>query len=195
MAWPRFYTADRLGWLTWHAPCLGIPWASAKEDCGAWRPLAVALWQGDHHSLNLQNKIVLDMSSICCATIGPASIFQGRIPAAWFGTSLPNLGDRRVAAMWSVLGAFVIYLLIKVFLLVVGLGVGFLLHWLIPAINVGMGVLIGVIATGYSLFFFGRLSTLRDADLIEGTEPEPIDRMIYLLGPPPRRRRSKRKPS
>jgi hypothetical protein len=85
--------------------------------------------------------------------------------------------------VWSILGGFIIYLLIKLFLLGVGIGVGFLLHWLIPAIDVGIGVLFGVIATGCSLFF-GRLSTLPDADLVEGMELEPMDRMIYRLGPP-----------
>jgi hypothetical protein len=56
-----------------------------------------------------------------------------------------------------------------------------------------MGIHIGVMATGFSLGLCGRLSTLRDGDVVEGTEPELMDRVIYLMGPPPRRR-SKCKP-
>lgn len=99
-----------------------------------------------------------------------------------------------MVTVWSLLGGFVVYMVIKLVLLGVGIGLGFVLHWLIPAIDVGMGVLIGVIATGVSIFFFGRLSTLRDVDLVDGMEPELLQSIAYLMGPPPRRRRSRRKP-
>ncbi len=41
-----------------------------------------------------------------------------------------------------------VYLVLKLVLLALGIGVGWLLHWLIPAIDLGLGVLIGVVATG-----------------------------------------------
>lgn len=38
-----------------------------------------------------------------------------------------------------------------------GIGIGFLLHWLIPAIGVGIGALIGVVSLGWTIFFFVQL--------------------------------------
>jgi hypothetical protein len=42
----------------------------------------------------------------------------------------------------------------------IGLGVGFLLHGLIPAIELGMGTLIGVVALGGCFLWLSRISTL-----------------------------------
>jgi len=95
----------------------------------------------------------------------------------------------------SVLGTILIYLVIKIVLLAVGIGIGFLLHWLVPAIDLGIGVLIGVIATGFSLFFFGRIATLPDPDFVEGVPTEPLPRVTYLIDPLPPRQRRRRKPS
>ena len=44
-----------------------------------------------------------------------------------------------------------IYLLIKLFLIGMGSAIGFLLHWLVPAIDVGVGILIGVVASGMAI--------------------------------------------
>jgi hypothetical protein len=41
-----------------------------------------------------------------------------------------------------------------------GLGVGGLLHWLVPAIDLGVGTLIGVVALGGCLLWLSRISTL-----------------------------------
>src|SRR5215470_19335676 len=42
----------------------------------------------------------------------------------------------------------------------IGLGVGVLLHWLVPAIDVGMATLIGVVTLGGCLLWLSRISTL-----------------------------------
>src|SRR5215471_16653236 len=42
----------------------------------------------------------------------------------------------------------------------IGLGAGFLLHWLIPAIDLGMGTLIGVVTLGGCFLWLSRMSTL-----------------------------------
>jgi hypothetical protein len=42
----------------------------------------------------------------------------------------------------------------------IGLGVGFLVHWLVPAIDVGMATLIGVVTLGGCLLWLSRMSTL-----------------------------------
>jgi apolipoprotein N-acyltransferase len=68
--------------------------------------------------------------------------------------------------------------LIMVFLsmgvwIAIGLGVGFLLHWLVPAIDLGMGTLIGVVTLGGCFLWLSRLSTLEalyGADDMEWSE-------------------------
>lgn len=55
--------------------------------------------------------------------------------------------------------------LIMVFLsigvwIAIGLGVGFLLHRFVPAIDLGMGTLIGVVTLGECFLWLSRMSTL-----------------------------------
>ena len=42
----------------------------------------------------------------------------------------------------------------------IGLGVGFLLHWFVPAIDLGMATLIGGVTLGGCLLWLSRISTL-----------------------------------
>ena len=42
----------------------------------------------------------------------------------------------------------------------IGLGVGFLLHWFVPAIDLGMATLIGVVTLGGCFLWLSRISTL-----------------------------------
>ena len=42
----------------------------------------------------------------------------------------------------------------------IGLGVGFLLHWLVPTIDLGMATLIGVVTLGGCFLWLSRISTL-----------------------------------
>ena len=42
----------------------------------------------------------------------------------------------------------------------IGLGVGFLLHWLVPAIDLGMATLIAVVTLGECFLWLSRISTL-----------------------------------
>jgi hypothetical protein len=43
-----------------------------------------------------------------------------------------------------------------------GLGLGLLLHWLVPAMDRGMATLCGLVATGVALLAFGQLMTPAD---------------------------------
>ena len=43
-----------------------------------------------------------------------------------------------------------------------GLGLGVLLHWLVPAIDVGLGTLSGMVAMGMALLSCGQLMTLAE---------------------------------
>jgi len=102
--------------------------------------------------------------------------------------------------VWSLLSLIAFYLLINVLLLAAGVGIGYLLRWLLPAVDWGAGILIGVVTTAISAYVFGRVLTARV------TEPEPEDEtdeepeaeddsrvFIYPASPFPTRRRRKRK--
>ncbi len=101
--------------------------------------------------------------------------------------------------MRSCLGMFGIYLLMKVVLLGVGLGIGALLHWIFPSIDLGIGTLIGVIVTISVLFMireFSRMQTpfanLMGESMLNGPPNvfiSPID--IDEEFAPPRKRRRK----
>jgi hypothetical protein len=78
--------------------------------------------------------------------------------------------------MRSLLGSLGIYLLINLAVLACGLGIGALLQWLVSAIPIATGTLIGVVTTGISLYAFGRLMAL---PLLDMPDEE-------VLAPPPR---------
>ena len=67
-----------------------------------------------------------------------------------------------------------------------GLGLGLLLHWLVPAMDRGMATLCGLVATGVALLAFGQLMTLTDP----AEEPPPV----WRLRPLPRPARAVRRP-
>jgi hypothetical protein len=69
-----------------------------------------------------------------------------------------------------------------------GLGLGLLLHWLVPAIDRGMATLCGLVATGVALLAFGQLMTLA-----EPVEAEELP-AVWRLGPLPRPARAARRP-
>ncbi len=85
-----------------------------------------------------------------------------------------------------------VYLIINVALLGLGCAVGFLLHWLLPEVDLGIGVLIGVVATGFTIHFFSRIMvSMKAYELDEDLDPRPIT--LFELEPPrPSRRRRKK---
>ena len=90
------------------------------------------------------------------------------------------------------LGLLAIYGVIKLILLALGFAIGLLLHWLIPSIDLGIGVLIGVVATGFSVQFFGRITSLPLPDFSQDMEPEPPPSIVYV-DPLPERRKGRRR--
>ena len=70
-----------------------------------------------------------------------------------------------------------------------GLGLGLLLHWLVPAIDRGMATLCGLVATGVALLAFAQLMTLPEPVEAE-EEPSPV----WRLRPLPRPSRAVRRP-
>ncbi|HEX6607174.1 MAG TPA: hypothetical protein VF276_09700 [Chloroflexia bacterium] len=99
--------------------------------------------------------------------------------------------------MGLVVGFLVIYLVILVLLLVVGVGVGFVLHWLIPGVDMGLAVLIGVLTSGMAIHFYGRLTGLiEEAEPLDEEPPpgRPVSVRMYPVEQFAPRRSRKRKP-
>ena len=95
--------------------------------------------------------------------------------------------------MKMLLSVLFIFLLILIVLLCFGIGLGFLLHWILPRIELGIAALIGVVATGISIrLLTGLMSSLPE----EGEEEEEgnqVSNRIYLIEPTGLRKRRRRK--
>ena len=87
----------------------------------------------------------------------------------------------------------ILFLVILTVLLCVGIGIGFLLHWIMPSVDLGVAILIGVVTSGISIrFISGLMSTIpEDGDEIE--DEERVSGRIYLIEPPSLRRRRRRR--
>lgn len=99
-------------------------------------------------------------------------------------------------AVRLLLGFLLIFSIIGIVLLGVGAGIGFLLHWLIPAVDLGVGILIGVITIGFTAQLFARIVSLPISEPEEEIAPvaPPLpQRITYLIDPEPPRRGRRRK--
>lgn len=95
--------------------------------------------------------------------------------------------------MWWLL---VMYLGFNLFLLGVGIGIGFLLRWILPAVDLGVGILIGVVATVASVNFFLRINKITDQIEDAALLREILSRRaIHAAEPVPTKRSGKRKTS
>jgi TRAP-type C4-dicarboxylate transport system permease small subunit len=97
--------------------------------------------------------------------------------------------------MASLLIMLLLFLLLLVLIGGAGIGIGFLLHWLFPAIGIDIGSLIGVVTLSWTISFFARLvsavlATKPDHDDLGAADSE-IETII--LKPMRRRRAAKRK--
>lgn len=66
--------------------------------------------------------------------------------------------------MAAFIGLFLVFVLIQTVFLAVSVGIGFLLRWLIPGVDLGAGVLAGLISTIAICYFF--LQALKLTSLI-----------------------------
>ena len=85
-----------------------------------------------------------------------------------------------------------LYLVICVLLLAPGVGIGFLLHWVLPEVDLGIGILIGVVATGFSTHFFVR-ATASLAEFREAHTEESLGLHRIYFADPAQRKRYRRK--
>jgi hypothetical protein len=96
--------------------------------------------------------------------------------------------------MKELLAVIATYLAINLGILVPGIGIGFLLHAILPRVDLGIGILIGVVVTGLSLQFFIRLFAWSNTFDLEESEDEDIRGVtVYSVLPSSTRRKKKRK--
>ena len=74
--------------------------------------------------------------------------------------------------MYSLLRFLIMVLVSMAVWIAIGLGVGFLLHQFVPAIDLGMATLIGVVTLGGCFLWLSRISTL---EALYGHDLEPSD--------------------
>jgi hypothetical protein len=73
--------------------------------------------------------------------------------------------------VYALLRFFIMVILSAGIWIAIGLGVGFLLHRLVPAIDLGMSTLIGVVALGGCFMWLSRISTLEAIYSHDDIEP------------------------
>ena len=94
--------------------------------------------------------------------------------------------------MYSLLRFLMMVLVSMAVWMAIRLGVGFLLHQLVPTIDLGMATLIGVVTLGGCLLWLSRISTLEalySHDDIEWSEPTQSTAPQPDLRPARRKRR------
>jgi hypothetical protein len=97
--------------------------------------------------------------------------------------------------MKPVLGLILTYLIVNLGVVASGVGIGLLLRRVLPAVDLGAGILIGVVATGLSIHFFLRLLSFAEVfDLtdLEGDDFAPPVR-VYSVGSTRSERKRRRK--
>jgi hypothetical protein len=88
-----------------------------------------------------------------------------------------------------------VWFLIMVFVsmavwMAIGLGVGCLLHWVVPAIDLGMATFIGVVTLGGCLLWLSRISTL---DALYGHDDIEVSDATWSTTPQAETRSARRK--
>lgn len=90
--------------------------------------------------------------------------------------------------------ALAIYIAINLFLLGVGIGIGFLLRWIFPLMDLGVGILTGVVTTIASANLFLRINSITKQIEDETLLHEIVSqRTLRVVEPQPVRHSRKRK--
>lgn len=96
--------------------------------------------------------------------------------------------------MKSVLGLLLVYLVVFLVFVACGVVTGFVLRWALPSVDLGTGILIGVVSTGISLHFFLRLMDFFEyVNLTTDEDDELPPIRVYPVGVGRSSRKRKRK--
>ena len=91
--------------------------------------------------------------------------------------------------MAGLLGLLTIYLLINGLLVGFGIGVGYLLRWIL-GVDLGTGILIGIVSASVSMYLMGRIPSMPDKE--DSNEEDDTSIKIYSFEPGRRRHRRRR---
>lgn len=80
--------------------------------------------------------------------------------------------EKHVSASGAMFGSFVIVVILTTLLLAVGIGIGLLLHWLLPGIDLGTGTLTGIITLSISVFFYSKFASFITTSGMDDFEEE-----------------------
>jgi hypothetical protein len=98
--------------------------------------------------------------------------------------------------MKSVLLLLVSYLVVNFGIVASGVAIGFLLRWVLPSVDLGASILIGVVTTGLSIHFFHKLMALGDVFELPELEDDDLAlpvRVYPVVGSSRSARKRKRK--
>src|SRR5262249_57172991 len=151
------------------------------------RPSAHAAWPKGHTGSGSQRRTAPCLRCRACPWTGRShSVYSpaGRPREA------PHSGTRaRRRTRSSMLGCVTVFGLLLAGICGCWLGLGLLLHWLVPAIDRGMATLCGLVATGLALRALAQLMTLTEPSEVEEEAPP-----VWRLRPLPRPARAPRRP-
>lgn len=101
--------------------------------------------------------------------------------------------------MGAFFGLLIVTLLVATLILGLGTGAGYLLRWIIPSVEIGTGILTGVISIATSIYFVGKLTNALPSDNIvyisngEDDDDDDIDNVPRAPVYPFRRNQSTRR--
>ncbi len=97
--------------------------------------------------------------------------------------------------MKALLGLLTTFLVVNLGVIAFGIGIGLLLRWLLPSVDLGTGILIGVVSMGLSIHYFSRILAFGEVrDFPDGEDDDfrpPI--IVYPQSLPRSGRKRKRK--
>ncbi len=62
--------------------------------------------------------------------------------------------------MKALLGLLTTFLVVNLGVIAFGIGIGFLIRWMLPSVDLGAGILVGVVSMGLSIHYFSRILSL-----------------------------------
>ena len=97
--------------------------------------------------------------------------------------------------MKALLGLLFTFLAVNLAVIASGIGIGFVLRWVLPSVDLGAGILIGVVSTGLSIHYFHRLMTFSELFSFRDLEDDDFDSSvrIYPVGSTRSGRKRRRK--
>ena len=95
--------------------------------------------------------------------------------------------------MKAFLGLLVTFLVVNLAVIASGIGIGLLLRWVLPSVDLGAGILIGIVSIGLSIHYFLRILALGEVLEFPDGEDDDFSAPIIVYPQSPSRSGRKRK--